>query len=248
MNIFCRQAIALPSFVALMLVAGGPSAVAEPPAEGADVNAAEVPEMGAAPETIPSDYSSTIPVIMESEAAGETAVPTDSAALSDSDASQLTGTSSSSTAQLPQLNPGRNTRASSSYLGGGFNVGIAGDTALGDSTIAVISKIGLTRNFSLRPAAVIDLDENITVLAPVTLDLPSRSVGRAAALGIQFAPYLGGGLAASTNGHLGPLVTGGIDIPLSSRITANAALNLGLVDEANIGLTLGVGYTIPSGF
>jgi len=232
MNIFCRQAVTLPVFVVLILVAGGQSVIAEPPAELLEVDAAEAP----ASEMLEADHSAAIPVILESEAL----IPADSRPLSNP--------SGVSTAQLPRLNPGGNPRTSSSYLGGGFNVGIAGDTALGDSTIAVISKIGLTRNFSLRPAAIIDLDENVTVLAPVTLDLPSRQAGRAGALGIQFAPYLGGGLAASTNGHLGPLVTGGIDIPLSSRITANAALNLGLVDEANLGLTLGVGYTIPSGF
>lgn len=248
MNLFCRQAIALSSFFALIFIAGLQSAVAEPPTDLSEVNTAAITETAPAPELLEADRSSTIPVVLESEAASEVAAPTvdSTTALTDSDASQLSNLSGASTAQLPQLSP--NPRTSSSYLGGGFNVGIAGDTALGDSTIAVISKIGLTRNFSLRPAAIIDLDENLTVLAPVTLDFPSRQAGRVAALGIQFAPYLGGGLAASTNGHLGPLVTGGIDIPLSSRVTANAALNLGLVDEANLGLTLGVGYTIPSGF
>jgi hypothetical protein len=194
--------------------------------------------------TAPAPEATSIPVIVEPGAT--TTNPASAAALATPAGSQRSSEwIEPTTAQLPQLVPGRATRSGSSYLGGGLNVGVAGDTALGDRSFSVISKIGLTRSISFRPGAVVDFPENVTVLAPLTLDLPLRQSDGIAGLGFRFAPYLGGGLAASTNGHLGPLVTGGIDIPLTSRFTANAALNLGLLDEANVGLSIGVGYTIP---
>lgn len=222
------------------------SAQADPPLEewkGEPAVSESVPTA----EVAQDPGTTSIPVILEPGAAATTP---STAALAEPAAHQ--GQTSQgiepTTAQLPQLVPGRATRSGSSYLGGGLNVGISGDTALGDRSFSVISKIGLTRSISFRPGAVVDFPENVTVLAPLTLDLPLRQTDGLAGLGFRFAPYLGGGLAASTNGHLGPLVTGGIDIPLTSRFTANAALNLGLLDEANMGLSIGVGYTIPTGF
>jgi hypothetical protein len=64
---------------------------------------------------------------------------------------------------------GQATRGGSSYLGVAGNIGLTGgETALGVGNVAVISKIGLLRSVSLRPAAV--FGDNTTVLIPLTYD------------------------------------------------------------------------------
>jgi len=139
--------------------------------------------------------------------------------------------------------PGRSTRSGPSYIGIGGNIGLGGDTTLGDSGFAVISKIGLTRNLSARPAVVIGGNDP-TVLVPVTLDFPISSVAEAGRVNLRAAPYVGGGIAISTgSGSLvRPLITAGVDVPVASRITATAGVNFAFFDDTEIGLVLGAGY------
>ncbi|NJM59771.1 MAG: hypothetical protein HC849_05520 [Oscillatoriales cyanobacterium RU_3_3] len=141
---------------------------------------------------------------------------------------------------------GRSTRSGPSYIGIGGNLGFGGDSALGDSSFAVISKIGLTTNFSVRPTVL--FRDELTILVPVTYDFVSRdAVEVTDDFVITAAPYLGAGVAVSTgdNGNLGFLISGGVDVPLSSNFTATAGLNVGFLDGAEVGLLLGVGYTFP---
>lgn len=141
---------------------------------------------------------------------------------------------------------GRSTRSGPSYIGIGGNLGFGGDTALGDSSFAIISKIGLTTNFSVRPAVL--FRDEVTILVPVTYDFVSReAVEVSDDFVITAAPYLGAGVAVSTgdNSNLGFLISGGVDVPLSSNFTATAGLNVGFLDGAEVGLLLGVGYTFP---
>ncbi|MGL5058438.1 MAG: hypothetical protein ACRC62_00550 [Microcoleus sp.] len=141
---------------------------------------------------------------------------------------------------------GRSTRSGPSYIGIGGNLGFGGDTALGDSSFAIISKIGLTTNFSVRPTVL--FRDELTILVPVTYDFVSRdAVEVSDDFVITAAPYLGAGVAVSTgdNGNLGFLISGGVDVPLSSNFTATAGLNVGFLDGAEVGLLLGVGYTFP---
>ena len=143
-------------------------------------------------------------------------------------------------AQLP-IDPGRATRGSSSYIGVGVNLGLSGDTALGDGNFTIISKIGLTRNIAVRPSVV--LGDDATFLIPLTYDF---SIRPAEALEEVFplAPYVGAGVSIATgdNDNIGLLLTGGIDVPLNSQFTANAAVNVGIADETDFGLAIGVGY------
>lgn len=143
-------------------------------------------------------------------------------------------------AQLP-VDPGRATRGGSSYIGIGGNIGLSGDTALGDGNFTIISKIGLTRNIAVRPSVV--LGNDATFLIPVTYDF---SIRQAEALEevLPIAPYVGAGVSIATgdNDNIGLLLTGGIDVPLNSQFTANAAVNVGIADETDIGLAIGVGY------
>ncbi|MBD2084843.1 hypothetical protein [Coleofasciculus sp. FACHB-542] len=139
---------------------------------------------------------------------------------------------------------GRATRAGRSYVGVGFNIGFGGDSALGDGSFAVISKIGLTNTLSVRPSVL--LGDDTTFLLPVTYDFNIRQSDPFEP--VRFAPYVGGGVTISTgdDSDIGFLVTGGVDVPLTRQFTANAALNIGFQsDEVPVGLILGVGYTFP---
>ena len=112
----------------------------------------------------------------------------------------------------------RSTRSGPSYFGGGANFGLTGGSDLGGTSFAVISKLGLTETISVRPNVLI-LRDFATILLPVTYDFaPQQPFGD-----FQFSPYLGGGVAINTgsNSSVGLLLTGGIDIPLSSTFTIN---------------------------
>lgn len=151
-------------------------------------------------------------------------------------------------AQLP-IDPGRRTRGGSSYVGVGANIGLSGDTALGDGNFTIISKIGLTRALALRPSVI--LGDDAMFLLPLTYEF---SIRQAEALeeALRIAPYVGAGVIIYTgdddddandeDGGIGLLLTGGVDIPLSRQFTANAGLNVGIGDETDIGLSVGVGY------
>ncbi|MEO0011872.1 MAG: hypothetical protein RLZZ535_261 [Cyanobacteriota bacterium] len=138
-----------------------------------------------------------------------------------------------------EVEPGTATRSGSSYVGIGGNIGLSGDTTIGNGAFAVISKIGLTDYLSARPSALID--DDAVFLLPVTFDFSGDEVPNAE---FSIAPYLGGGLAISTgrDDTIGPLISGGLDIPLSSEFTANAGANVSFINDTDVGLLLGVGY------
>lgn len=145
------------------------------------------------------------------------------------------------------VRPGRATRSGPSYIGIGGNLGFGGDSSLGDSSFAIISKIGLTTNFSVRPTVL--FRDDLTILVPVTYDFVSQdAVEVSDDFVITAAPYVGAGVALSTgdNGHFGFLISGGVDVPLSTNFTATAGINVGFLDGAEAGLLLGVGYTFPN--
>ncbi|MDR9402442.1 MAG: hypothetical protein RI580_03285, partial [Halothece sp. Uz-M2-17] len=134
------------------------------------------------------------------------------------------------------------------YIGVGLNVGLDGDTALGDTEFAINSRIKIAPNFSFRPGAVIG--DNAVILVPFTYDFTPQNV-RVANNSLGLTPYVGGGILFTTDDNsdddLGGLVTAGLDIPISRQFTANTALNVGFVDDdTEWGLLLGVAYNIPS--
>lgn len=138
--------------------------------------------------------------------------------------------------------PGRATRSGSSYIGIGGNIGIGdGDIALGQGSFAVLSKIGLTRNFSVRPSVL--FSDDVAILLPITYDF-SFGEGLTGDFGFTAAPFLGIGAAISTGrgGDVGLLLTGGIDVPLSSQFTATASVNASVTGQAAVGVLLGIGY------
>lgn len=151
-------------------------------------------------------------------------------------------------AQIQPVVPGRPTRTGPSYIGIGGNIGIGtGDTALGEGSFAVFSKIGLTNFVSVRPSVLVS--NNPTILLPVTIDFIPGVTGvtegvAAQVTGLQVSPYVGAGVAISTgdNSAVDFLATGGVDVPLSPQVTATASISASLFDNAAIGILLGVGY------
>jgi hypothetical protein len=127
-------------------------------------------------------------------------------------------------------------------VGIGVNVGLAGGgTDLGNTNFTVLSKIGLTNNFSVRPAAIIG--DNATFLIPLTYDFTIRT-GDAFSESIPFSPYIGAGIALSTRSgdNVAALLSGGVDVPISDRFTATAGVNVGFFNNTDVGLTIGIGY------
>jgi uncharacterized surface protein with fasciclin (FAS1) repeats len=143
----------------------------------------------------------------------------------------------------PPVRPGRTTLGGPSYIGGGGNIGLSGDdTALGDSNFAVFSKIGLTRNISVRPSVI--FGDDTLFMVPLTLDFTPRASADVGQRTFAIAPYIGAGVAieANVDTDFGLLLTGGVDIPLGTRFTLNGAVNAAFMDETDVGLQLGLGY------
>ncbi|MGB3614656.1 MAG: hypothetical protein WBA10_12755 [Elainellaceae cyanobacterium] len=147
------------------------------------------------------------------------------------------------------ISPGRSTRSGPSYIGIGANIGVGdGDTALGETSFAVFSKVGLTSNVSLRPTVLIE--DNPTILLPVTLDfipgVTRVTENVSEEVGLRVSPYIGAGVAISLGDDSGVdfLATGGVDVPINSRITATASVSASLFDNPAVGVLLGAGYNL----
>ncbi len=153
---------------------------------------------------------------------------------------QPTAETSTEVAQV-DIDPGRTTRGGSSYIGVAGNIGLGGDSAIGEGSFAVISKIGLTRNISVRPSVAIEDDP--VVLVPLTYDFSFRSA-EAFEDTFAVAPYVGAGVAIETSddADVGLLLTGGVDVPLNTNFTATAGVNAAFLGQTDVGLMIGVGY------
>ena len=198
--------------------------------------------------TVPSDGTPTTPSNTPYNTApsdGSPTTPSTTPTPPPSDGTPTTPTtptpppSDGSNPPLNNVNPGRATRSGSSYIGVGGNIGIGGNTGIGEGSFSVISKIGLTRNLSARPAVLFGNDA--TVLLPVTLDFPIESLQSTK---YRIAPYVGAGAVISTgnDSNVGLLLTGGVDVPVSTRFTATAGVNVGFTGDTDVGVLLGIGY------
>jgi hypothetical protein len=175
---------------------------------------------------------------------------------------QLSGTGAIANSTIPTTQPtaqpnqiaqsdiefGRGTRGGSSYVGVGANIGLTGgSSSIGDGNFAILSKIGFSRTFSVRPSIL--LGDNSTILVPVTYDFSFQQLGDPFEEPFPIAPYLGVGAAFRTgdNSDTAFLVTGGVDVPINRQLTFTGAVNAGFFNETDIGFLLGVGYNF-SGF
>jgi len=133
----------------------------------------------------------------------------------------------------------RSTRSGSSYFGVGGNFGITGNSNLGGTSLALISKLGFSEFLSARPSILL-LRDAATILIPVTYDFsPLRTLGN-----LDIAPYFGAGIAVNTGNdtRVGALLTTGLDVPLSTNFTVNVAANLAFLRTTDFGVLVGVGY------
>ncbi|BAY22520.1 beta-Ig-H3/fasciclin [Calothrix sp. NIES-2100] len=140
------------------------------------------------------------------------------------------------------VTPGRTTLGGPSYIGVGGNIGLTGNNSLSVGNFSVISKIGLTRNISVRPSAVFG-DETL-VLVPVTLDFARQADTVTGQTRFPIAPFIGAGVAIDTSNDtdIAFMATGGVDIPIANRFTLTGSVNAAFFDETSVGLILGVGY------
>lgn len=142
------------------------------------------------------------------------------------------------------IEPGTANYSSNSYIGVAGNIGFTGGDALGRGNFAVISKVGLSKNISLRPAAIIGDETNF--LIPIAYDFSNISADPLQVL--PFRPYLGAGVDISTakNSDVGLLITGGVDVPIGRGFIGNAGINASIKDKkTDVGLVIGVGYSFP---
>ncbi len=202
------------------------------PAISATANPTEPENTSKITAPIPGTTLTSADVLATGSVTGQFAEPTTQAS------------SQTSTRKVAQagISPGRVTRGGSSYVGIAGNIGIGGGgTSLGNTNFTVISKIGLTNTFSVRPAVVIGNDA--TFLIPLTYDFNVKSAD-AFSESLPFSPYLGAGVAVSTrsNDNVAALLSAGVDVPISSQFTATAGVNVGFFRNTDVGLLLGVGY------
>ncbi|NJM96540.1 MAG: hypothetical protein HC800_04445 [Phormidesmis sp. RL_2_1] len=125
--------------------------------------------------------------------------------------------------------------ANSSFIGVGADFGYADDVSF-----AVISKIAIADQIALRPSVLIG--DDFSVLVPVTYDFVrySAEIG-----GFQLIPYAGVGASYADDDDgddFNLLLSAGADIPLSRQFTFNAQANLGVLNDTDFGVTVGVGY------
>ncbi len=200
------------------------------------------------PSTQPAPLDNTAPYSTPSTQTPEGTIPSDGTTSPQTPPSDYTPTTPStqtppsdgSNPPFDGINPGRATRSGSSYIGVGGNIGLGGETGIGEGSFSVMSKIGFTRNLSVRPSVL--FGDDVTVLLPVTLDFPTENLEITR---LNVAPYIGGGAIISTgdDSDVGVLLTGGIDVPINTQFTATAGVNVGFVDDdTDVGVMVGVGY------
>jgi outer membrane protein W len=146
---------------------------------------------------------------------------------------------------IPSTSEELSTRTTRNYIGVGANIGLDGDTTLGESAFTIFSKIGLTNRISFRPGVVVS--DSAVFLLPITVDFSVGIESSRDFFGerqINFQPYIGVGAAISTteDSTVGFLLTGGVDVPISPEFTASGNINVGFLDETELGLVLGIGY------
>ena len=107
-----------------------------------------------------------------------------------------------------------------------------------DGAFAVLGKGALSSHFALHPAVLFG-DKN-TILLPVTYGISIENDSSEI-----FYPFVGGGISIKEifdDFDLGGLVTAGVDVPVSDRLTGTARFNVGFGDDTDVGLILGIGY------
>jgi hypothetical protein len=131
--------------------------------------------------------------------------------------------------------PSSPTELRKNYLGVGPSIGLSGgDSPLGDTSFVILSRAGLTNRLALNSDIVIG--DGVAVNLAAVTEFP---LGRV-------IPFAGGGLIINTRDDwdFRPLLSGGANVPINRNFTGTARLNVGFLEETDIGLMLGVGYNL----
>lgn len=165
-------------------------------------------------------------------------------------APETTAPTTEETAQAPAVEteagaPGG--RPAPNYIGVGGSLGLAEDVFGDVGAFAAISKIRLfspTENvdISIRPSVLVG--EDLSLVVPATIDLRLSGFNFLGTTADSFVPYIGPGFIVATDDEDDVFyfnLTGGVDVPIG-QFTANAAFNVGFLDDTALGLTLGIGY------
>lgn len=135
---------------------------------------------------------------------------------------------------IEDVQPGRATIGGLSYIGVGGSFGT-------NNAFAVVSKIGLTNDLSVRPSATFEDDEAYFRI-PLTYEFLPIPPGANFTGFASISPYIGGGLTLNVDGELSALATAGIDVPLGPRFTGTANVNLDFLDDTQVAVVVGFGY------
>ena len=125
-----------------------------------------------------------------------------------------------------------NQRLVPNYIGvGGSNRGAALD-----------SKIGITNRISVRPLAIdnfkSDDEQEGNFALPITYDF-QPVIGK-------LQPYAGAGVGINTEGSddVGPMLTAGLDYPISKNLTLNGSVNFDAYGDNDVNGILGIATNI----
>jgi hypothetical protein len=129
------------------------------------------------------------------------------------------------------------------FIGIGGNIGVSGnETGLSGGAAALMTRKDLNDRLSIRGVTTF-FGKKVDNTVALTVNFPIRSQSKQ----VRFVPFVGGGVLISSDGlfddvRIRGLVTGGIDIPISRRISATTSVNVGFTDDPQVGVQIGIGY------
>ena len=112
------------------------------------------------------------------------------------------------------------------------------DTAIGNGAFSILGKGAFSKHFALHPAFL--FGNKNTILLPVTYGIPVNISSSK-----TLHPFVGGGISIKEifdDFDVNPLATAGVDVPVTDKLTGTARVNVGLDDDTDVGLLLGIGY------
>ncbi|MEM9163264.1 MAG: hypothetical protein AAGC54_09370, partial [Cyanobacteria bacterium P01_F01_bin.4] len=129
------------------------------------------------------------------------------------------------------------------YFGIGGTIGLSDDggTDLGDGGFSLVGRFSVTDNISIHSASVISGDSVASFALTGGAPIRNQATGRT-----LLFPFLGAGVAIETDDFdVDPLVSGGVDVPITDLITGTARVNASFGgDGTDVGLVLGVGIDV----
>lgn len=131
------------------------------------------------------------------------------------------------------------------YFGVGGTIGVSddGDTELGDGGFSLVGRFSFSDSLSIHSASVLGGDSFASFA--LTTDLTNVSAGDK----ITLIPFVGAGVGIEVDDfEISPLVTAGVDVPISDLVTGTARVNAAFDDGTDIGVVLGVGIDVLSLF